>query len=342
MGNKTFNKIQGVLKMVVSIITAIFILLFIIMILTGYDDRFNLPLNDIASLIGLILGLIIGFSFYFIFSLYLFLSGKLQYKSQKSSYRVLYFLSIPIFLVILFWFIIIIIGIFKNPNSLTEISALIFFFIFFLMVYVIIEDTFYQFSRKKYEFPTINKVIVNTVLNPNPITPIIEEQKNVNKNNNGKYSKLAKLFMIRFRFKNLNKGFLILIIVGIILIPISISLFSDWMSYPNRWVAWLLYAVSSILLYCLIVFAGLWIYNHGYKNHITRFKNLNKGFSRLIIVGSLIIPIPISLLSDWKLYSNMWFALLLYFVSTILLYWLIIFAGLWIYDGFKIEKNIEK
>ncbi len=351
MGNKTFDKIHGVLKMIVSIFSSISILIFIIGVLTGNDERINLSLNDIPSLIGEIIGLIIAISLSLIFSVYLFISGKLQFRSQKSRYRVLYFLSIPISFVILFYCIIMIIGIFRNPNYLTEIEYHVFFFILMLIIYVIIEDSFYQFSRNKYEFPTNNQVIVNTVLNPNPIALIIEEQKNVNnnqicpevnKNNNSKYSKLEKLFMIRFRFKNLNRGFLILIIVGAILIPISISLFSDWMSYPNKWVALLLYAVSAILLYCLIVFAGLWIYNRGYKNHIIRFKNLNKGFSRLIIVGSLLIPIAISLLSDWKLYTNMWFALLLYFVSTILLYWLIVFVGLWIYDGFIIEKNIKK
>lgn len=77
------------------------------------------------------------------------------------------------------------------------------------------------------------------------------------------------------------------------------------------------------------------------KAIISTFKALPKGISRLIYSMGLIIPIIISLiLSSNESRSDLWFEMLCgSLVSSCLIYWFLVFLGIWIYQGFKEDKT---
>ncbi len=67
---------------------------------------------------------------------------------------------------------------------------------------------------------------------------------------------------------------------------------------------------------------------------IKYFRKLNPGIKRIFIVGNLVIAIIIWLLFEFYFYDNEFSE---YILGTSIIYWVLIFSGLWIYQGF--EKN---
>lgn len=63
-----------------------------------------------------------------------------------------------------------------------------------------------------------------------------------------------------------------------------------------------------------------------------RFKSLNKGVQRLLIVLWVLLPLFIGIMNDFE--EDGW----IIFLVMLVLYWPLIFTGLWIYNGFK-EKG---
>ncbi|MBX7077457.1 MAG: hypothetical protein K1X33_09125 [Methanobacteriaceae archaeon] len=77
------------------------------------------------------------------------------------------------------------------------------------------------------------------------------------------------------------------------------------------------------------------------KKFGSRFKQLNKGVIRLLIVGWAIIPMLIagyisSINSDYGFNDDDYVGT---FIIFFILYWFIIRIVLWIYDGFKENEN---
>jgi len=66
---------------------------------------------------------------------------------------------------------------------------------------------------------------------------------------------------------------------------------------------------------------------------ISKFKALPKGVQRAIIVASLIIPYIAGYIMGGK---REWFLVGLIICTPI--YWVLTFAGVWIYEGFKMDK----
>jgi uncharacterized RDD family membrane protein YckC len=71
---------------------------------------------------------------------------------------------------------------------------------------------------------------------------------------------------------------------------------------------------------------------------ISRLKT-NKGVFRLIVVGSGLIPIIISIIVGITVQWENAGTFFLWLLLTILIYWIFIFIGLWIYDGFRTDKK---
>jgi fucose permease len=65
---------------------------------------------------------------------------------------------------------------------------------------------------------------------------------------------------------------------------------------------------------------------------ISKFKALPKGVQRAIIVASLIVPFIAGRIMD----KYDWVGVGLVICTPI--YWVLIFAGIWIYEGFKTDK----
>jgi len=70
---------------------------------------------------------------------------------------------------------------------------------------------------------------------------------------------------------------------------------------------------------------------------IKYFKKLNSGIKRSLIVGNFIIALIIWLLCEY--YDDNEFSE--YIAGTTIIYWILVFSGLWIYQGFKKSKNVN-
>jgi hypothetical protein len=66
---------------------------------------------------------------------------------------------------------------------------------------------------------------------------------------------------------------------------------------------------------------------------ISKFKALPKGVQRAIIVASLTLPYIVGYVLGGE---REWFPFGLIIVTPI--YWVLTFAGIWIYEGFKEDK----
>lgn len=69
-------------------------------------------------------------------------------------------------------------------------------------------------------------------------------------------------------------------------------------------------------------------------NLINNFKELPKGYKRLLVFGSIIVPILSA--SIFCEYEEEWLG---YLAISIIGYWILIFFGIWIYEGFKSDKK---
>ena len=77
---------------------------------------------------------------------------------------------------------------------------------------------------------------------------------------------------------------------------------------------------------------------------ISKFKALPKGVQRAIIVGSFTIPYICGMIGYSLLFSNQLVEIV--FLGGLIaglivytpIYWALVFAGIWIYEGFKSEK----
>jgi hypothetical protein len=71
------------------------------------------------------------------------------------------------------------------------------------------------------------------------------------------------------------------------------------------------------------------------KTMISKFKALPKGVQRAIIVASLILPYIAGYIMD-DTHKQEWFLIGLIICTPV--YWVLTFAGIWIYEGFKTDK----
>lgn len=73
------------------------------------------------------------------------------------------------------------------------------------------------------------------------------------------------------------------------------------------------------------------------KKLIKKFKAIPSGYKRLIIVGSIILPLIIALISYYFfLIDNHGIAVMRkYFSYGFMIYWVLTFIAIWVYDGFK-------
>ena len=69
-------------------------------------------------------------------------------------------------------------------------------------------------------------------------------------------------------------------------------------------------------------------------NILKNFKDLQKGIKRAIIIGSILftlLALKIMNIEDQYIWGNA--------ISYFLVYWVLAFAGLWIYAGFKEDRK---
>jgi len=75
------------------------------------------------------------------------------------------------------------------------------------------------------------------------------------------------------------------------------------------------------------------------KKLLSPFKILPKGFYRLIIVGSILLPLIISIVIESNNRNSHGTEFLFFLVFGFLIYWILARVGIWIYQGFKEEEK---
>ena len=69
-----------------------------------------------------------------------------------------------------------------------------------------------------------------------------------------------------------------------------------------------------------------------FSKRVATLKRLNKGIYRSIIAGSFILPLILAIIFFDGMYIEDFFSI---FIGAMGVYWILLFVGLWIYEGFK-------